>query len=65
MINGNPKRLWYGSFPEDKNGLLHIVLLSDKIFWEFNDYRVELKSVHQLQNILRDLRIEKEIMAGS
>lgn len=59
--NGFPEDEWHGSFPEDKNGLLYIVLSSNKIFWEFNDCRIELKSVHQLQNILRDLGIEKEI----
>ena len=59
--NGFPEDEWHGSFPEDKNGLLYIVLSTNKIFWEFNDCRIELKSVHQLQNILRDLGIEKEI----
>ncbi len=59
--NGFPEDEWHGSFPEDKNGLLYIVLSSNKIFWEFNDCRIELKSVHQLQNILQDLGIEKEI----
>lgn len=59
--NGFPEDEWHGSFPEDKNGLLYIVLSSNKIFWEFNDCRIELKSVHQLQNILQDLGIGKEI----
>lgn len=59
--NDYPKDEWHGSFPEDKNGLLYIVLSFNKIFWEFNDCRIELKSVHQLQNILQDLGIEKEI----
>jgi hypothetical protein len=59
--NGFPEDEWHGSFPEDKDGLLYIVLSFNKIFWEFNDYRIELKSVHQLQHILRDLGIEKEI----
>ena len=59
--NGFPEDEWHGSFPEDKNGLLYIVLSSNKIFWEFNDCRIELKSLHQLQNILQDLGIEKEI----
>lgn len=59
--NGFPEDKWYGSFPEDKNGLLYIVLSFNKIFWEFNDCRIELKSVHQLQNTLRDLGIVKEI----
>ena len=68
--NGFPEDEWHGSFPEDKKGLLYIVLSSNvstvssainKIFWEFNDCRIEIKSVHQLQNILQDLGIEKEI----
>ena len=60
--NGFPEDEWHGSFPEDKNGLLYIVLSSNKIFWEFDNYRIKLKSVHQLQNILRDLEIEKDIV---
>lgn len=59
--NGFTEDEWHGSFPEDKDGLLYIVLSFNKIFWEFNDCRIELKSVHQLQHILRDLEIEKEI----
>lgn len=59
--NGFPEDAWHGSFPEDNDGLLYIVLSFDKIFWEFNGCRIELKSVHQLQHILRDLGIEKEI----
>jgi hypothetical protein len=60
--NGFPEDEWHGSFPEDKGGLLYIVLSFNKIFWNLNEYRIELKSVHQLQNILRDLGIEKEII---
>jgi hypothetical protein len=60
--NGFPEDEWHGSFPEDKNGLLYIVLSFNKIFWEFNDCRIELKSVHQLQNLLQNLGIEKEIV---
>lgn len=60
--NGFPEDEWHGSFPEDKNGLLYIVLSFNEIFWDFNGCRIELKSVHQLQNLLRDLGIEKEIV---
>ena len=60
--NGFPEDEWHGSFPEDKNGLFYIVLSFNKIFWEFNDCRIEIKYVHQLQNLLRDMGIEKEII---
>ncbi len=60
--NGFPEDACDGRFPEDTYGLLYMAISYDnRIFFDCNDCRIEIKYVHQLQNILRDFGIEKEI----